>query len=93
MENYRGTPVQVKELTGATGVAAGDFHTRILKRDGTVWCWGSNGWGQLGDGTTGMKTTPVQVKGLTGATGVAARHLHTRTLKNGGAVWGWGDND
>ena len=39
-----------------------------MKSDGTVWAWGDNGYGQLGDGTTTQRLTPVQVSGLTGVT-------------------------
>ncbi len=62
-------PVQVKgeggigNLTGVSSVAAGEGHSLALKGDGTVWAWGGNGYGQLGDGTTMDRSTPVQVKG------------------------------
>jgi alpha-tubulin suppressor-like RCC1 family protein len=46
-------------------VAAGGAHVVALKEDGTVWAWGNNGAGQLGDGSTASSTTPVQVSGLT----------------------------
>ena len=42
-------------------VAAGAAHTIALKKDGTVWSWGYNGYGRLGDGTTDTKYYPVQV--------------------------------
>jgi YD repeat-containing protein len=54
----------VSGLTGITAIAGGYFHTIALKNDGTVWAWGYNGYGQLGDGTTTTRTTPVQVSGL-----------------------------
>jgi alpha-tubulin suppressor-like RCC1 family protein len=43
-----------------------------LKSDGTVWAWGYNLKGELGDGTTTERDTPVQVSGLTGAVAIAA---------------------
>ena len=43
-----------------------------MKSDGTVWAWGHNAAGQLGDGTTAQRTTPVRVSGLTGVAAVAA---------------------
>ena len=50
--------MQVPGLTGVMAVAAGYVHTVALKSDGTVWAWGENGYGQLGDGTTTDETFP-----------------------------------
>ena len=58
--------------SGISQLSAGDFHVLALKPDGTVLAWGSNGYGQLGDGGTAPATGPVQVTGLTNATQVAA---------------------
>ena len=52
-------PVQVRGLTGVTAIAAGDGHSLALQGDGTVWAWGFNGNGELGDGTTTNRHTPV----------------------------------
>jgi alpha-tubulin suppressor-like RCC1 family protein len=52
--------VQVWGLTGVTALNGGRFHAVALKPDGTVWAWGSNSNGQLGDGTTTSRSTPVQ---------------------------------
>jgi alpha-tubulin suppressor-like RCC1 family protein len=86
--------VQVSGLTGTiTAISAGYIHTAALKSDGTVWTWGSNQYGQLGDGTKVDELTPVQVSGLTGITAIAAGEFHTVALKNDGTVWAWGLND
>ncbi len=77
----------------ATNLAAGDGHTVALKSDGTVWAWGDNRKGQLGDGTTTNRATPVQVHGLNGVTAVAAGYWHSVALKGDGTVWAWGLND
>ena len=58
--------------SGITQLSAGDFHVLALKSNGTVLAWGSNGSGQLGNGTTTDPAGPVQVTGLTNATQVAA---------------------
>src|SRR5947207_3075562 len=54
-------PVRVKNLTAATAVAAGDYHSVAVKSDGSVWAWGVNGYGELGDGTTIQRLIPVRV--------------------------------
>src|SRR5207302_6347348 len=73
-------------------------HTVALRNDGTVWEWGNNHAGQLGNGSTTDFNTPVQVLGpsrtgsLTGITAIAAGYEHTTALKNDSTVWDWGDN-
>jgi len=59
-------PVQVAGLTGITAIAAGAYHSLALKNDGSVWAWGYNGHGQLGDNTLTDRAAPVQVQGLLG---------------------------
>lgn len=51
-------------LTGVTQISAGSWHACALKDDGTVWCWGDNREGQLGDGGTSSSGYAVQVQGL-----------------------------
>src|SRR4030067_648484 len=79
-------------LFGVAAVAAGGYHTVALKSDGTVWAWGYNGEGELGDGSTTNRSVPVQVTGLSGVAAVAADGYHTVSLKSDGTVWAWGSN-
>ena len=89
----RTSPVKVSGLTGVTDVAAGGGgHSLAIKGDGTVWAWGPNGAGQLGDGTGTDRTTPVRVSGLSGVTDVAGGGGHSLAVKNDGTVWAWGSN-
>lgn len=73
-------------------IAAGSYHTAALKSDGSVWAWGRNSSGQLGNGSTSDRLTPVQVSGLTGVQAIAAHDNHTVALTSDGSVWAWGDN-
>jgi alpha-tubulin suppressor-like RCC1 family protein len=63
-----------------------------VRSDGTVWAWGSNLLGELGDGSTTNRSTPVQVAGLTGVTQVAAGQEFSLALRSDGTVWAWGGN-
>jgi alpha-tubulin suppressor-like RCC1 family protein len=75
-----------------TAIAAASDHSLALKQDGTVWAWGYNGYGQLGDSSTTNQKTPVMVKDLTEVTAIAAGFSHSLALKQDGTVWAWGDN-
>mgnify|MGYP000076628396 CR=1 FL=1 len=66
-------------------LAMGKEHSLYLADDGTVWAWGSNGNGQLGDSTTTNRGTPVQVSGLTsGVTAVVAGYEHACAILQSG---------
>jgi alpha-tubulin suppressor-like RCC1 family protein len=64
-----------------------------IKTDGTLWTWGSNGSGQLGDGTTTDRTDPVQVGTDRDWASVSGGDSHTVALKTNGTLWAWGWND
>ncbi|OLD64987.1 MAG: hypothetical protein AUI47_03400, partial [Acidobacteria bacterium 13_1_40CM_2_68_5] len=87
-------PVQAVNLTNAVAVVAGNWHSLALKKDGTVWAWGYNDSGQLGNGTTSTNptSTPVQVSDLIGIVAIAAGGYHSLALKADGSVWAWGDD-
>ena len=76
-----------------TAISAGHSHAIALKSDGTVWAWGQNSLGQLGNGTVISSSTPVQVVGLTDVKAISAGGQHNLALKNDGTVWSWGWND
>ncbi len=79
-------------LDGIVTVSAGPYHTLAVRKNGTVWAWGCNMDGRLGDGSTTKHPAPVQVKGMTGAVAVAAGAKHSLALRRDGTVWAWGDN-
>jgi alpha-tubulin suppressor-like RCC1 family protein len=89
----KNAPVKVLGgLSDVTAVAAGQYHSLAVKTDGTVWAWGYNYYGALGDNTTVAKSTPVQVSGLSNVTAVAAGDSHSLAVKRDGTVWAWGYN-
>ncbi|PTL79539.1 hypothetical protein [Vitiosangium sp. GDMCC 1.1324] len=71
-------------------MAVGYYHTLALKQDGTLWAWGSNFYGALGDGSTTSRPTLVQV--LTQVSALAAGYHHSLALTQDGALWAWGHN-
>jgi alpha-tubulin suppressor-like RCC1 family protein len=81
------------DQTGKTEekVAAGDKHTCAIKTDGSLWCWGDNGRGQIGDGTWKDKYSPVRIM-ESGVVDVAAGVFHTCAIKKDGSLWYWGYN-
>ena len=91
-------PVQVRGFDGGgylsdvVAIAKGENHSLALKSDGTVWAWGHNIYGQLGDGTTTTRTTPVPVAGLSNVVAIASGDWHSLALKSDGTVWAWGWN-
>ncbi|MCP4578578.1 MAG: SUMF1/EgtB/PvdO family nonheme iron enzyme, partial [Deltaproteobacteria bacterium] len=88
------TPVQIGSDTDWTKIAAaqGGYHTMALKNDGTLWAWGRNDYGELGDGTFVDRHSPVQIGSDTDWTKIAAGAFHTMALKRDGTLWAWGFN-
>ena len=95
-------PVRVLGITDAKAIAARGEHSCALHQDGTISCWGSNDWGQLGDGNSGeddgndrryiFSSAPVEVVGITDAISIAAGGGHSCALRRTGTISCWGDN-
>jgi alpha-tubulin suppressor-like RCC1 family protein len=73
-------------------VASGGAHSLILKSDGTLWAWGQNSHGQLGDGTKAETTIPVQIGKDSDWVAIATGRDHSLALKSDGTLWAWGKN-
>ena len=90
----RSTPVQT--FTGGTNwkqVSCGGDHTAAIKTDGTLWTWGYNYYGQLGNNLGSDRRTPVQtLNGGTNWKQVACGVIHTAAIKTDGTLWTWGNN-
>jgi len=96
--NQSSAPVAVSAFTGgvtAVSITAGGSHTCALLNTGAVNCWGYNGDGRLGNGTTNQSSAPVAVSAFTGgvtAVSITAGDFHTCAVLNTGAVNCWGSN-
>ena len=93
----RRLPQKVTGVSNIVAIATGYSFSLALKDDGTLWAWGRNNAGQLGDGTTTNRTTPIQVPSLSGITQISAGTTHSVALQSDGealgTVWSWGRNN
>ena len=86
------SPVQIGSLTTWSKITGGAYHSVAIKTDGTLWSWGFNSQGQLGDGTIASRSSPVQIGALTTWSKVAGGSQHTLAIKTDGTLWSWGYN-
>jgi alpha-tubulin suppressor-like RCC1 family protein len=90
-------PGNVSYLNSVQAIMGCEFHNVALKYDGTVWSWGQNAYGQLGDGTINDAWTPIQtgltaMPPLTNVTKLGGRPYFTLAVKSDGTIWAWGMN-
>jgi len=83
-------PVRVKNLSNVTAISGSEGTGYALRCDGTVWAWGLNNFGQLGNGSTGNSALPVKVSGLSKVVAIASRGGNGYALRSDGTVWAWG---
>ncbi|MBF0621638.1 MAG: putative Ig domain-containing protein, partial [Magnetococcales bacterium] len=87
------TPAEVVNISNITIIHGGNDHTMALKNDGTVYTWGRNDAGQLGDGTTDRSHTPVELTGLPEVAELAGDDGHSLALLADGTLLSWGRNN
>jgi hypothetical protein len=88
----RNTPTQIGTDSDWTNIMAGGSCTLGLKSNNTLWSWGNNYSGQLGQGDITDRNTPSQVGTESDWSNLAAGYNHTLGLKNNGTIWAWGNN-
>jgi alpha-tubulin suppressor-like RCC1 family protein len=97
-DGTRGSTLRLAPTTEVTGItdaiasSVGDAHACALRADRTLVCWGNNGSGEIGDGTTTLRTTPVSVRGLSNVAQVSVGDDHACALLADGTVTCWGAN-
>jgi alpha-tubulin suppressor-like RCC1 family protein len=100
--NFTGSLVRISSEKDWVDVSAGDDHNLVLKSDGTIWAWGANYRGQLGDGNRGAKLTnglpnfqdrPVHAVAGSDWVKVEAGSVTSYALKRDGSLWAWGLNN
>jgi hypothetical protein len=85
--------VALLDLTQVVQVAGGNSHTLALRADGTVWAWGSDSSGQVGNGDDVESYEVTRVSGLSGVKAIAAPGNASMAVRNDGSVWAWGQQD
>ena len=84
------TLTQIGSDTNWSSVTAGYAHALAIKTTGTLWAWGTNGNGQLGDSTIIQRNAPVQIGAGTNWSSVSAGFADTAAVKSDGTLWQWG---
>src|SRR5690349_12371564 len=91
--DYKTEPIQIGTASNWETVSAGANTSLAIKTDGTLWAWGDNFWGQVGDGTFGnQKTVPTKIGTATNWKSIAAGMMFSLAIKTDGTLWTWGSN-
>ncbi len=89
--SYR-VPTQVGTDTNWQSISSHDDYCIAIKTDGSLWAWGRNNYGQLGDNTTTNKNAPVQIGTDTDWQSLSNGQSHSLAIKSNGTLWAWGNN-
>jgi len=95
LQHSKNVPTRIGDATDWKAVSAGSYHSLAIKKDGSLWAWGYNREGQLGDGTAGNyhhKSTPVRVGAANDWKAISAGGEHSLAIKTDGSLWAWGWN-
>lgn len=94
LEEYFGvtSPVQPDGTYRGARLTCGPFHSMAIRSDGSLWAWGANTWGQLGDGSTTSRPVPMRLGVESTWAILSLGHGHSSALKQDGSLWTWGDN-
>ena len=87
-DSYHFSPVQVME--DVIAVSAGNGSTMVIKTDGSLWGFGSNGMGSLGDGTSENRYSPIKI--IENVVAVSTGNGHTLAIRTDGSLYAWGNN-
>jgi len=90
LTNHFGLPTRIGAETHWTNLCAGPYHSLALKQDGSLWAWGYNNFGQLGDGTGTSRSVPTRIGAEQDWRMTAAAIFNSFALKRNGTLWGWG---
>jgi len=86
--NNRHTPIKI--MDSVVSISSGRAHTMAIRTDGSLWGWGDNAFGALGDGTTESRLTPTRI--MESVSAVSVGFGHTLAIKDDGSLWAWGQN-
>ncbi|MBX7210869.1 MAG: M36 family metallopeptidase [Verrucomicrobiaceae bacterium] len=84
--------VQVGTATNWSGIASGNYHLLATRTDGTLWAWGYNAFGQIGNASTTSATSPVQITSATNWSSISGGYYHSLATRADGTLWAWGRN-
>ena len=73
-------------------ISTGLYHTLAIKSDGTLWAWGYNVYGRLGDGTSNNSAIPIQIGSASNWTAISAGDNHSVAVNSDGKLYAWGQN-
>ena len=90
LKHHYSPPTRIGTETNWTQICSSLSHSLALKSDGSLWAWGVNNFGQLGDGTTNNESAPTMIGQDRDWRTIAACYWNGFAIKSNGTLWGWG---